>query len=266
MTAAIPMLLAAGLMAGFGRVDLEPPAGHSLAGYFSPRPCEGVLDPVEANCVALSDGACSALLYSLDLVEVKGLCDRWRREIAAATGVAPEAVYIACTHSHTAPSVGRAADSYEISVEGPAAYDDAVLGKLVEAGRAALSDLAPATMRLGRAKPQGQLGNLNTLFVDVNTIEVVFQDAILNTLELNGRACNLGLHLVYQLVLLNKELQSCIQESTTATSGVKNGDLQQPLTIMCELLQQAFLGLQLAALVGEILFLHNAQCLLFLLA
>ena len=155
MTAAIPMLLAAGLMAGFGRVDLEPPAGHSLAGYFSDRPCEGILDPVEANCVALSDSVRSALLYSLDLVEVKGLCDRWRREIAAATGIAPEAVYIACTHTHTAPSVGRAADSYEISVEGPEAYDDAVLGKLVEAGRAALSDLAPATMRLGRAKADG---------------------------------------------------------------------------------------------------------------
>ena len=155
MTVAIPLLLAAGLMAGFGRVDLEPPAGHSLAGYFSPRPCEGVLDPVEANCVALSDGSRSALLYSLDLVEVKGLCDRWRREIAAATGVAPESVYIACTHTHTAPSVGRAADSYEISVEGPAAYDDAVLGKLVSAGKAALSDLAPAAMRLGRAKADG---------------------------------------------------------------------------------------------------------------
>ena len=155
MTAAIPMLLAAGLMAGFGRVDLEPPAGHSLAGYFSPRPCEGVLDPVEANCVALSDGARSALLYSLDLVEVKGLCDRWRHEIAAATGVAPEAVYIACTHSHTAPSVGRAADSYEISVEGPAEYDDDVLNRLVSAGRAALSDLAPSTMRLGHAEADG---------------------------------------------------------------------------------------------------------------
>ena len=155
MTAAIPLLLAAGLMAGFGRIDLEPPAGHSLAGYFGPRPCEGVLDPVEANCVALSDGARSALLYSLDLVEVKGLCDRWRREIAAATGVAPEAVYIACTHTHTAPSVGRAADSYEISVEGPAAYDDAVLGTLVSAGKAALSDLAPTTMRLGHAEADG---------------------------------------------------------------------------------------------------------------
>ncbi len=35
MTLATPLLLA-GLMAGFGRVDLEPPAGHSLAGYFGP--------------------------------------------------------------------------------------------------------------------------------------------------------------------------------------------------------------------------------------
>ncbi len=72
MTLATPLLLA-GLMAGFVRVDLEPPAGHSLAGYFGPRPCEGVLDPVEASCVALSDGSRSTLLYSLDLVEVKRL-------------------------------------------------------------------------------------------------------------------------------------------------------------------------------------------------
>ena len=149
------LLVAAALGAGFGRVDLGAPTGHSLAGYFSDRPCEGALDPVEANCVALSYGGRSALVYSLDLVEVKGLCDRWRREIAAATGVTPEAVYIACTHTHTAPSVGRAADSYEISVEGPVAYDEAVLNKLVDAGRAALADVAPATLRLGSTEAEG---------------------------------------------------------------------------------------------------------------
>lgn len=148
-------LLLAAFLAGFGRADLGAPSGHSLAGYFGARPCEGALDSVEANCVALSDGERSALLYSLDLVEVKGLCDRWRREIAAATGVPAEAVYIACTHTHTAPSVGRAADSYEISVEGPAAYDEEVLGKLIAIGRTALSDRAPAALRLGRAEARG---------------------------------------------------------------------------------------------------------------
>ena len=148
-------LLLAAFLAGFGRADLGAPSGHSLAGYFGVRPCEGALDPVEANCVALSDGERSVLLYSLDLVEVKGLCDRWRREIAAATGVPAEAVYIACTHTHTAPSVGRAADSYEISVEGSVAYDEAVLRKLIAIGKTALADRAPAALRLGRTEAKG---------------------------------------------------------------------------------------------------------------
>ena len=114
-------------------------------------------------------------------------------------------------------------------------------------------------MRLGRAKPQGQLGYLNTFFINVNAKEIVFQNTILNTLELNSRACNLGLHFVYQLVLLDKELQSCIQKSATTACWVKDGDLQQPLTILCKLFQQALLCLQLTTLVGEILFLHYTQ-------
>lgn len=141
--------------AGFARTDLEPQMGLSLSGYFELRPCTGVKDPVEANCVAMSAGGKTALLYSLDLVELKGVSTAWRRKIAEACGTDPAAVYLACTHTHTAPSIGPAADSYEISFDGTHAYDAIVLGKLIAAGQAAIADLSAAEMRVGRTGAKG---------------------------------------------------------------------------------------------------------------
>ena len=42
--------------AGFARVDVTPPLGIPLVGYFSHRVADGVLDPLYVDCVAVSDG------------------------------------------------------------------------------------------------------------------------------------------------------------------------------------------------------------------
>ena len=44
------------LQAGFARVDVTPPLGNPLAGYFNRREADGVLDPIELNALAVSDG------------------------------------------------------------------------------------------------------------------------------------------------------------------------------------------------------------------
>ena len=136
----------AGFSVGFARVEINPPMGSNIPGYFEDRRVDGVLDDIEANAVAFSDGTNAAVLVSFDLVEIKGLCTAWRRSAAAATGLPPEAFYFACTHTHTGGNVGRAADSYEISFDSDPEYDKALEGKVVDVCRAALADLKPAQL------------------------------------------------------------------------------------------------------------------------
>jgi len=56
--------------AGFARVDITPPLGIGIAGYFVKRNAEGVLDNLEANCLAVSDGEHTAILISADLISI----------------------------------------------------------------------------------------------------------------------------------------------------------------------------------------------------
>ena len=72
--------------AGFARVEINPPMGSNIPGYFEDRRVDGVLDDTEANAVAISDGTNAAVLVSFDLVEIKGLSTAWRHRAAAATG------------------------------------------------------------------------------------------------------------------------------------------------------------------------------------
>ena len=133
----------ADFQAGFARTEINPPLGSNIPGYFSDRRVEGILDDIEANAVALSDGTNAAVLISFDLVEIKGLSTAWRQRAAAATGLPPEAFYFACTHTHTGGNVGPAAASYEISFDSDPAYDAALADKVVAVSK-------PARILLGR--------------------------------------------------------------------------------------------------------------------
>ena len=50
--------------AGFCRVDVTPPLGIDIAGYFFDRKAEGVLDNLEANTLAVSCGGVTAVIIA----------------------------------------------------------------------------------------------------------------------------------------------------------------------------------------------------------
>ena len=91
--------------AGFARVDATPPLGIPIVGYFHKRVADGVLDPLNVECVAVSDGTNSALIYCVDDL---GLGPVFTKKaftaITAATGVPRERIYIHATHTHTGPA------------------------------------------------------------------------------------------------------------------------------------------------------------------
>ena len=130
------------LKAGFGRVNVNPPMGIAISGYFIPRYAEGILDDLELNALALEAGGKQVLLMCLDnCVPKADVLDESRRQISQATGVPYEAIFISATHTHTSPYVR---DDAEDPVE--RAYVGFLYTRMVDAARFALDDLKPARM------------------------------------------------------------------------------------------------------------------------
>lgn len=141
------------LKVGFSRVDITPPLGIPIAGYFVKRFADGVLDNLDCNCIAVSDGEKTALLYSLDLISINQKTDDiYRKEISEATGVPYEGIFIACTHTHTGPSVGRGAADDPDMPDGIRLYDSFLGTRLADAARYAIEDMVDATMAIGRSE------------------------------------------------------------------------------------------------------------------
>lgn len=133
------------LQAGFARVTITPPLGVPLAGYFIERPAAGVLDDLEVQALALSDGKNKAAILVADLLGVKA-CDLQpiREKIAQALQTSVEAVFIASTHTHTAPQISKNATG-ELP-EKWHFYLKTLSSKFVDAAVMAEQDLKPAKM------------------------------------------------------------------------------------------------------------------------
>jgi neutral ceramidase len=92
------------LLVGVAEVDITPPAGFPMAGYYHERLAEGVLDPLWAKAIVFRDGENVAAIVVCDLIGVStDLSREVRRRVAEETGIPADHVVVAATHSHTAP-------------------------------------------------------------------------------------------------------------------------------------------------------------------
>ncbi len=137
------------LKAGFSRVDITPPLGTNLAGHPHPESRLGaeVLDPLEINTLAVEANGKIAVLISADLLYLRRkFSDQIRKMVAQENNIPYESIFIACTHTHTAPLISTDnIDDFPIN-EVTRAYRLALPEKFVEATRLAIADLKPAQM------------------------------------------------------------------------------------------------------------------------
>ena len=147
------LILHAEFKAGFVRVDMTPPIGTELSGYPRKRVSDGIIDPLDINAVAFSDGTNKAVVISADVINFRAYFDLYRKNAAKAAGLSPEAVFIACTHTHTGPHVGlsyygKTFDSFAKA----STYERFVGERLKDAVKLSLADLAPAKLSIGRGE------------------------------------------------------------------------------------------------------------------
>jgi hypothetical protein len=96
--------LAADLAAGAATVDITPPVGYRMAGYFNERLSTGVHDPLRAKALVLRQGDQRAALVFCDLIGIPlEVSAPARRQAAEKTGIPASNILVAATHSHTGP-------------------------------------------------------------------------------------------------------------------------------------------------------------------
>jgi len=95
------------LTAGVSQVDITPPLGVKLRGYFEERTATTVHDPLYARCFALERDGVAVVMMVCDLIALdRKYMDEAKARIQETTGLLPEQVMIACTHTHTGPETG----------------------------------------------------------------------------------------------------------------------------------------------------------------
>ncbi len=97
------------IAAGVGRCRITPYWGVELAGwgYYLNRTWKRIHDDLHATALVLDDGHRQVCLVALDLMVIGGdFTQRTRDRIGAETGISPEAILLACSHSHNAPASG----------------------------------------------------------------------------------------------------------------------------------------------------------------
>lgn len=136
------------LRAGASAVNITPPAGAPMAGYYHERAADGVHDELFAKAIVFEAGGAKAALVSLDLITTTiDLVAAARAAIEKTTGIPGGNVMISATHAHTGPVIS--APSKRASVFGgtsPLAlqYRAELPGKIAEAVRKASEALVPA--------------------------------------------------------------------------------------------------------------------------
>ena len=103
---ALLLLTATGPTAGAARVDVTPPAGTPMAGYYAFRGADGTHDPLYATAVVLEQDGVRAALVGLDLITLTAeIVADARKLVSEQTGIPSTHVMVWATHSHTGPVV-----------------------------------------------------------------------------------------------------------------------------------------------------------------
>ena len=128
---------------GFAEVNINPPLGIFVHGYYIDRFAEGFLDDLMASAMALRCGEKTILLLAVDNCLIRTpIADDYRQKIAQATGVDATCVFICASHTHTGPEASIKEDAAENIRE----YTQFLGRRLADVARMALADLKEAKM------------------------------------------------------------------------------------------------------------------------
>ncbi|MBE7000791.1 MAG: hypothetical protein E7428_11480 [Ruminococcaceae bacterium] len=140
------------MKAGIAKIDITPPLGAVLNGYYRERYADHVIEPLYVTALAFSDGTNTALAISLDISEIlQRDTDQIRAQVAAHVGLPFEAVFLACIHTHTAPVISEIRSFFKRDE----AYYREFCEKICRAAAEAIADMKESSVSIGRGEAKG---------------------------------------------------------------------------------------------------------------
>jgi hypothetical protein len=153
---------AAEFQTGVAVVDITPPKGYRMSGYFNERLNTGVKDPLHAKALVLRQGDTQAALVVCDLIGMTAeVTSRARRRASLKTGIPPGNIAITATHSHTGPLYfgalreyfhERAVKQHGRDPQEQSPFGETLEGKLVEVIAKAHAAAVPVRIDAGIAQ------------------------------------------------------------------------------------------------------------------
>ena len=121
---------------GFSRINITPPMGLYINGYYQDRYVEGVLDELEVNSIAFECNGKKAIVMAMDLMGItQDGMSKLRTAVAEAAGIDYSSVIIHTTHTHVAPAV--------LVSNSDSNFDEHVIRQMKSAAIWAFQDLKP---------------------------------------------------------------------------------------------------------------------------
>ncbi len=147
---------------GLAEIDITPPVGYRMDGYFYERLNTGQRDALMAKAVVFQQGAMRAALVVSDLLGMpQSMSSEVRALAAKRTGIPAPNIAITATHTHTGPLFAgerarvfseQAAAKFGTDPLAAVKYPEALRDKLVEVIAAASARVSPAVMEFALAR------------------------------------------------------------------------------------------------------------------
>ena len=150
----VPLCPAALLKVGVAAVTIDPANGTPMAGYYSARGSEGVIDSLHAKAAVFDDGKVKVALIGCDLLGMPAsVVAQVRAEIEKTAGIPGDRVMVWTTHTHTGPSVAKDSADEEFYGDGSdrtKSYTEGLPKKLAQAVTEAKGKLVSAELFFAR--------------------------------------------------------------------------------------------------------------------
>ncbi len=138
------------MKAGFYEIDITPPLGCDIPGYYRRRPATGVLHPLFVKACALEQNRTTTLLIVLDSVDIP--CELYEAIVTHITerhGIPAECITVDATHTHLGIPVGDG-----VALPDPE-FLRVVLERTLDCAARALAALEPVTLLYAETEVHG---------------------------------------------------------------------------------------------------------------
>jgi hypothetical protein len=147
-----------GLRAGAAASNITPPLGELIVGGWAPIPAKHIHDELYARCLVLNDGETSLAIVLCDNVGIpREVFDRAKQFIADETGIPPEHVLCAATHTHSATTARGEVKTQEVTQF--TEYQKFLARRIADGVRRAANNLEPAQIGFGAVDEPSEVFN-----------------------------------------------------------------------------------------------------------